>query len=47
MVTFAEALNSLMIEDGMSAQDALDEMAPVIQDDLDDIWETWDAIGSG
>ena len=43
----AEALNSLMIEDGISAQDALDEMAPVIQDDLDDIWATWDAIGSG
>ena len=40
----AEAINSLMIEDGMSAQDALDEIAPIIQDDLDQLWETWDTF---
>lgn len=42
----AEAINSLMIEDGMSAQDALDEIAPIIQDDLDQLWETWDTFES-
>ncbi len=41
-----EALTILMIEDGMSAQDALDEMAPIIQDDLDQIWETWEQLDS-
>jgi len=40
----AEAINSLMIEDDMSAQDALDEIAPAIQDDLDQLWETWDTF---
>ena len=40
----AEAINSLMIEDGMSAQEALDEIAPAIQDDLDQLWETWDTF---
>ncbi len=40
----AEAINSLMIEDGMSAQDALDEVTPAIQDDLDQLWETWDTF---
>ncbi len=38
----AEAINSLMIEDGMPAQEALDEVAPAIQEDLDELWETWD-----
>ena len=33
-----------IVEDGVSAQDALDETAPVIQDDLDQAWETWDKI---
>ena len=42
----AEAINSLMIEDGISAQEALDEIAPVIQDDLDQLWETWDNFES-
>ncbi len=40
----AEAINSLMIEDGIPAQEALDEIAPVIQDDLDQLWETWDTF---
>ncbi len=40
----AEAINSLMIEDGLSAQEALDEIAPVIQEDLDQLWETWDTF---
>ena len=40
----AEAINSLMIEDGMSAQDALDEITPAIQEDLDQLWETWDTF---
>ena len=31
-----------MIEDGMSAKDALDEAAPIVQDELDQQWETWD-----
>jgi multiple sugar transport system substrate-binding protein len=39
-----EALNGLMLEDGLSAQEALDEMAPIVQDELDLKWETWDAI---
>jgi ABC-type glycerol-3-phosphate transport system substrate-binding protein len=34
----------LMIEDGLSAQEALDEMAPIIQDELDLRWETWENI---
>ena len=38
----AEAINSLMIEDGIPAQEALDEIAPAIQEDLDELWETWD-----
>lgn len=42
----AEAINSLMIEDGIPAQEALDEIAPVIQDDLDQLWETWDTFES-
>ncbi|MCY4019672.1 MAG: extracellular solute-binding protein [Chloroflexi bacterium] len=40
----AEAINSLMIEDGIPAQEALDEIAPIIQDDLDQLWETWDTF---
>lgn len=42
----SETLNSLMIEDGIPAQEALDEIAPVIQDDLDQLWETWDTFES-
>ncbi|MCY4073435.1 MAG: extracellular solute-binding protein [Chloroflexi bacterium] len=42
----AEAINSLMIEDGIPAQEALDEIAPIIQDDLDQLWETWDTFES-
>jgi hypothetical protein len=34
----------LIIEDGLSAQEALDEMAPIIQDELDLRWETWENI---
>lgn len=40
----SETLNSLMIEDGIPAQEALDEIAPVIQEDLDQLWETWDTF---
>jgi multiple sugar transport system substrate-binding protein len=39
-----EALDGLMIEDGLSAQEALDEIAFVIQDELDRAWEAWDQI---
>ena len=38
----SEALNGSMIEDGMSAKDALDEAAPIVQDELDQQWETWE-----
>ena len=40
----SEALNGLMIEDGLSAQEALDEIAPIVQDELDENWETWEQI---
>jgi hypothetical protein len=40
----AEALNGLMLEDGLSAQEALDEVAPLVQDVLDENWETWEQI---
>ena len=39
-----EALNGLMIEDGLSAQEALDEVTPLVQDVLDENWETWEQI---
>lgn len=39
-----EAIDGLMIEDGLSAQEALDETAPIVQDNLDQAWATWDAI---
>ena len=39
-----EALNGRMIEDGATAQDALNEIAPDVQDDLDQKWETWEQI---
>jgi multiple sugar transport system substrate-binding protein len=39
-----EALNGLMVEDGMSAQEALDEIAPIVQEELDLRWETWEQI---
>lgn len=39
-----EALNGLMLEDGLSAQEALDEIAPIVQDELDERWNTWEAI---
>jgi multiple sugar transport system substrate-binding protein len=40
----SEALNGLMLIDGLSAQEALDETAPIVQDELDLKWETWEAI---
>jgi multiple sugar transport system substrate-binding protein len=40
----AEAFNGLILEDGLSAQDALNEIAPIAQDNLDQAWETWDQI---
>lgn len=39
-----EALNGLMLEDGLTGQEALDEIAPAVQDDLDDNWRTWEQI---
>lgn len=39
----SEAIN-LMIEDGLSAQEALDEMAPIVQETLDEAWATWEQI---
>jgi multiple sugar transport system substrate-binding protein len=39
-----EAFSGLMLEDGMSAQDAFNEIAPIVQDNLDEAWETWDSI---
>ena len=39
-----EALNGLMVEDGLSAQEALDEVTPLVQDVLDENWETWEQI---
>ncbi len=39
-----EALDELMVEDGLSAQEALDETAPIIQENLDQAWTTWDQI---
>lgn len=39
-----EAFNGFMLDDGMSAQEALDEIAPIVQDELDERWETWEAI---
>jgi multiple sugar transport system substrate-binding protein len=40
----SEALNGLMIEDGLSAEEALAETAPIVQDNLDLAWESWDQI---
>ncbi len=39
-----EAFNGMMIEDGMSAQDALNEITPEVQDNLDEAWATWDQV---
>jgi ABC-type glycerol-3-phosphate transport system substrate-binding protein len=39
-----EAFSGLILEDGMSAQDAFNEIAPQIQENLDEAWATWDAI---
>lgn len=39
-----EALNGRMVEDGATAQDALNEIAPDVQSDLDQKWETWEQI---
>ncbi len=41
-----EAFDGLMMIDGFPAQDAFDEMAPTVQENLDDAWETWDQIQS-
>jgi multiple sugar transport system substrate-binding protein len=37
-----EAFDGYMLEDGLSAQEALDEVAPIIQENLDQAWATWD-----
>jgi multiple sugar transport system substrate-binding protein len=39
-----EAYGGLMIEDGLSAQEAFDEMTPIIQENLDEAWATWDQL---
>ncbi len=39
-----EAFSLLMLEDGLSAQEAFDEVAPIIQENLDEAWVTWDQI---
>lgn len=39
-----EAFSLLMLEDGMSATDAFNEIAPIMQENLDEAWETWDAL---
>jgi multiple sugar transport system substrate-binding protein len=39
-----EVFNGFMLEDGMSAQEALDEIAPIVQDELDQRWETWESV---
>jgi ABC-type glycerol-3-phosphate transport system substrate-binding protein len=38
------AFDSLMIEDGLTAQEAFDEVAPLVQENLDESWATWDQI---
>jgi ABC-type glycerol-3-phosphate transport system substrate-binding protein len=37
-----EAFDGYMLEDGLSAQEALDEVAPILQENLDQAWATWD-----
>jgi multiple sugar transport system substrate-binding protein len=39
-----EAFGGLMLEDGLSAQEAFAETTPIIQEELDAAWETWDGI---
>jgi multiple sugar transport system substrate-binding protein len=39
-----EGFDGLMLEDGLSAQEAFDEIAPLIQENLDAAWATWDQI---
>jgi ABC-type glycerol-3-phosphate transport system substrate-binding protein len=39
-----EAFSGLMLEDGLSAQEAFDEVAPIVQENLDEAWATWDQI---
>lgn len=39
-----EMFYGLMLEDGLSAQDAFAETTPLIQEELDAAWETWDQI---
>lgn len=39
-----EAFDGLMLLDGLSAQEAFDEMAPIVQENLDEAWATWDQI---
>jgi hypothetical protein len=41
-----EAFDGLMLIDGLSAQEAFDEMAPIVQENLDEAWATWDQIAS-
>jgi multiple sugar transport system substrate-binding protein len=40
----AEAFDGLMLEDGLSAQEAFDEVTPYIQENLDEAWEVWDVV---
>ena len=41
-----EAFYTNMLEDGMSAQDALDQAAPLMQQNLDQAWNTWNSYQS-
>lgn len=39
-----DVISGLMLEDGMSAQDALNEVTPDVQDNLDEAWHTWEQV---
>jgi multiple sugar transport system substrate-binding protein len=39
-----EGFYGLMVEDGLSVQEAFAETTPLIQEELDAAWETWDSI---
>jgi multiple sugar transport system substrate-binding protein len=39
-----EAFYVYMLEDGMSAEDSLAEVLPIVQENLDAAWETWDSL---
>lgn len=44
MAPIDEAYGGLMVEDGLSAQEAFDEVTPIIQENLDEAWATWDQL---